>query len=170
MPQTPKEQAKAYVSELKAQGVSVQQETVSPLTLKPTQSEIDATKVGQMMYKWDAGKVPNSIFVSRDNYVLDGHHRWATAAAMAFDKPGAGIKIPVTRIMLGHAEALGTMHAFNKAHGIVSQPFGLREQDWTTRFHGLVIAARERMAAQPVRRLRCVALATPTTAVEQAQH
>lgn len=51
--------------------------------LKPTQGEFDAGKVQSMVQNVEDFK-DDIFFVSRDNKILDGHHRWA---ALKHDNP-----------------------------------------------------------------------------------
>lgn len=70
--------ALAYVDYLEARGVKVGGiETVPAASLKATQSELLGPEVGGMMANPDYDPAAQPIFISRDNYVLDGHHRWA---------------------------------------------------------------------------------------------
>ncbi|MEG1542967.1 MAG: hypothetical protein RR382_00385 [Tannerellaceae bacterium] len=53
-------------------------EFVKPRTLKPTQSDLNQAKVDRIARDWDsAGRTP--VLISRNNWILDGHHRVAAA-------------------------------------------------------------------------------------------
>lgn len=69
--------ADAFAKTLQSMGINVQSESVPAASLKASQAELVGPKVAGMMAAkgYDPGKEP--IFVSRDNYVIDGHHRWA---------------------------------------------------------------------------------------------
>ena len=76
MPQIKTAHRGALANFLKARGINWQNESVSPQSLKPTQREYSTEKVGK------ARKFANptrAILVSKDNYVLDGHHQWVAA-------------------------------------------------------------------------------------------
>lgn len=85
---------------LKKYGVDVEETTVPADQLKATQKELVGSKVASMAKALE--KDPNipalnePIYVSRDGYVIDGHHRWAaiTSAAIARGKP-ADMKVRV---------------------------------------------------------------------------
>lgn len=79
MPQFPKEAVEAFVKGLGEHGVKIEQMDVPVSELKATQNEINATKVLGMAEKMAAGGKlgGGDVFVSSDNFVLDGHHRWA---------------------------------------------------------------------------------------------
>lgn len=82
--------AKYLINDL---GYSVVEEKVPVATLKATQNELVGPKVASM---WVAIQDPNSdaareindgyIFISKDNYILDGHHRWAAVLGDAMRK------------------------------------------------------------------------------------
>lgn len=78
---------------LKNKRVKTARTTIPSDQLKATQSELVGSKVAGMAQA--LGRYPNNaainapIYVSRDGYVIDGHHRWAavTSAAIAAGKP-----------------------------------------------------------------------------------
>ena len=57
--------------------IKVERGTVPAARLKASQAELVGPKVALMMVdkNFDPGR--NPVFVSRDDYVIDGHHRWA---------------------------------------------------------------------------------------------
>lgn len=68
--------------------------------LKPTQGEINGGKVAGMMKAIEKNNLPpGRIFVSSDNYVIDGHHRWAAVVGEDYDDAkGGSLNIDVTKI------------------------------------------------------------------------
>ena len=69
---------KEFLAHLKKAGISASKpKRVRSDKLSATQQDMNGEKVGGMMVskKYDPSKEP--IFVSRDGYVVDGHHRWA---------------------------------------------------------------------------------------------
>lgn len=91
---------KMFRQMLKKKGIKVAQTSVPSDQLKATQSELVGSKVAGMAMALE--KDPNQsaitapIYVSRDGYVLDGHHRWAavTSAAIAAGQP-ANMKVNI---------------------------------------------------------------------------
>jgi len=73
MPQVKSEHRGAMVNFLNARGITSEQESVDPSTLKPTQAEFSPAKVE--MAKENRG-TDRAILVSSDNRVIDGHHQW----------------------------------------------------------------------------------------------
>lgn len=125
MPQIPKEHQEAFLNGLKEKGISITNEKVSPSKLLPTQNEIDAVRIGQKLKTYDKGdKTMRAIMVSKDNYVLDGHHRWAVQVIVDVDNPKLKVKIPVIRIGRAHDEALNLMLDYTKKNKISNRALG----------------------------------------------
>lgn len=81
MPQLPDDVIPKFLQQYQARGIKVTKQTRKVGELKATQREINADKAQGMAaaYKegsYDPSKKP--IIVSKDGYVLDGHHRWAS--------------------------------------------------------------------------------------------
>lgn len=131
MPQIPRQEQEKFLTSLKKDGITVTKENVAPSSLLPTQNEISANRVGAKLneYNSEKGKLLRPIMTSKDNYVLDGHHRWAVMAVVDVENPRLGVKMPILRIGQNHREALLTMSAFNKKHGIKSEALAARRQE-----------------------------------------
>lgn len=69
--------SKQFLEHLRGQKVKITEDKMPAAFLKASQREMVGAKVSGMMRNksYDPAKEP--IFVSRDNYVIDGHHRWA---------------------------------------------------------------------------------------------
>ena len=95
-------------------GIENKRETVKMNDLKPAQGEIRRTRVnnaakemntnGVVKIKQNNGsvKVAAPIIISQDNFIVDGHHRWAAA----HDKGLEDKDIPVIRILAPISEIL----------------------------------------------------------------
>lgn len=85
-----------FKKHLKRNGVTMLHKKVDASSLKATQSQLVGTKVAGMYEalkkdpKHEAIGAP--IFVSRDGYILDGHHRWAAHVALDL---ADGLDVPV---------------------------------------------------------------------------
>jgi len=128
MPQIPNSAKGEFLKELADKGVKAQDQEVDATSLRPTQREISGAKVTGMMAAIDSGKLDlNSerILVSKDGYVLDGHHRWAAAVGHDYEdgKPG-DVKIPVTVVDTTMKQLLPAANAFVDKVGIERVPFG----------------------------------------------
>jgi hypothetical protein len=76
---------------LKKLGKNIISKKIPAAQLQATQNELVTEKVVQMWWALEVGPcnkyysgIVAPIFVSQDNYVLDGHHRWAAVVANAF--------------------------------------------------------------------------------------
>jgi hypothetical protein len=67
----------AFISHLEGKKIEVKRTKVPAAELKATQTELIGAKVAGMMLAKDFDPSERPIFVSRDGYVIDGHHRWA---------------------------------------------------------------------------------------------
>lgn len=75
MPQIADEHVPEFLTWLRRQRVGIEKETIMVSSLKPTQRELNQTKVNGMLRASD-GVLGLPILVASDNYILDGHHRW----------------------------------------------------------------------------------------------
>jgi len=79
-PKSDKTIMQQMVDHLKSNGISTTRKKMAVGKLKATQSEIKAEKVFSMADAHLKGKFDNigdSVIVSKDGHILDGHHRWA---------------------------------------------------------------------------------------------
>ena len=79
--------------------------------LRPSQDEISRKRINGLIKDNILKKVNNPIIISGDNYIVDGHHRWAAFRLKKPEKPIPAIQIeaPVKDI-LGIAVAWGAKH------------------------------------------------------------
>lgn len=73
----------AFLRTLQESGVQVSSGSIPAGKLFATQREINTEKVAGILGAIASGKlslrkIASGLIVSKDNYVLDGHHRWAT--------------------------------------------------------------------------------------------
>ena len=62
------------------------------------------------------------ILVSKDNYIIDGHHRWAVLIASDLEDGGLGdVEMNVRVVDMEIGEALATVNAFADAAGIAKK-------------------------------------------------
>jgi SPP1 gp7 family putative phage head morphogenesis protein len=68
--------------------------------LKASQNELNGAKVGELAHiERTTGLDDARLFISRDNYILDGHHRWAAMVGVDFDDNHPGdIKLDIARV------------------------------------------------------------------------
>lgn len=128
MPQIPAERRDEFLGDLAKEGVKTTEEEIDPRTLKPIQKEVSGSRSGAiyMRYK-EEGAIPEQqrILISKDGFVIDGHHTWGAAVAFAFENDGA--KLPVYRIDMNASDALERATAWGDAAGIPKQGIDAKE-------------------------------------------
>jgi hypothetical protein len=128
MPQIPAERRDEFLGDLAKEGVKTTEEEIDPRTLKPIQKEVSGSRSGAiyMRYK-EEGAIPEQqrILISKDGFVIDGHHTWGAAVAFAFENDGA--KLPVYRIDMTAEDALSRATTWGDAAGIPKQGIDAKE-------------------------------------------
>ena len=84
---------KQFEQHLAKMGVRVTPKQVKASSLKASQRELIGTKIGAMMRNRDFDPAGEAIFVSRDGYVIDGHHRWAAQVGRDLEDGKLGDKM-----------------------------------------------------------------------------
>lgn len=119
MPQIPGKERDRFLAEIqKSDGITAEKEKIDPTTLKPIQKEISSARSGAIFEKFrEKGEIPKNerILISKDGFVVDGHHTWGAAVAFAFDNPGT--ELPVYRLSVNADEALAISRSWSKANG-----------------------------------------------------
>lgn len=69
----------AFLDDLAKSGVTSSDVTVLAGKLKASQAEMEGVKVAGMMLAKERDPKKQRITVSKDNYIVDGHHTWAAA-------------------------------------------------------------------------------------------
>lgn len=122
MPQIPAERRGEFLADLAKEGISVKEEAVDPKTLKPIQKEVSSSRSGAIYNNYrEAGAIPTEqrILISKDGYVIDGHHTWGAAVGFSFDNKDA--KLPVYRLSINAKDALAKSLEWSTAQGIEGQ-------------------------------------------------
>ena len=123
MPQIPSSERENFLADIeKDNGITHEKEKVDPTTLKPIQKEVSGSRAGAIYEKFaEKGAIPKGerILISKDGFVVDGHHTWAAAVAFSFDNPGT--ELPVYRLSVTAKEALQVSVDYAKANGYESK-------------------------------------------------
>ena len=123
MPQIPEKLRPEFEQYLKDSQITFQSEIVDPRSLTPSQSQLSLNgsflKIGEILAQTPVA----DLIVSKDNYVLDGHHRWAGAVLASFEDPS--VQLNVMRLNVDHNEALQTMYNFNHDYAVAGQAHGV---------------------------------------------
>lgn len=110
MPQIPDEHSEHFINVfIKKLGVKVRVKTVDPETLKPTQNEFSDKGIQKNMGRIGKGYAKPPIIVSKDNYIMDGHHRWAAHA-------NSKVKIKIRQVDMHSSELLEVMKRYSKVN------------------------------------------------------
>jgi hypothetical protein len=107
-------------------GYTITLESVPAATLKATQNELVGSKVASI---WYAMENPQSdaykkitdmpLFISADNYILDGHHRWAAAVAHGIGQDNLNnVRMKVERIHVPIDQLIHDANEFVRMFGI----------------------------------------------------
>ena len=117
--------SEGFIEALQAQGIALTDKRVPASHLRASQNQLDGPKVGGIAGAMKAGKVKDKpIFVTRDGYVIDGHHRWAAKVAQDTEDGNIGeIDMPVRELDMDIGQALDFANAFALSMGI--RPKGL---------------------------------------------
>ncbi len=108
---------------LDSMGVTVTERIVKASELKASQDNLDGVKVAGMSKAMSEGKIPDApIFVTRDGYILDGHHRWAAKVVTSLD--GDDVDMPVYVIDADIGYAIDLANGFTSMAGIKQKGLG----------------------------------------------
>lgn len=111
--------APAFIAHLKSLGIRTSRGEMAASALKASQAELIGSKVAGMMADktYDPAKEP--IFVSRDGYVIDGHHRWAAVVGRdAADGRLGQLKMNVIRVNAPISAVIKIANRWTKRFGI----------------------------------------------------
>jgi len=107
---------------LEEKGIKVLQTEVPADKLKATQKDLVGGKVVGMMGALEEDpKNPNitaPIYVSRDGFVIDGHHRWAAIVAYNAQHPDAQIPMKTTVLDMDIKDAIPMCNKFAEDMGV----------------------------------------------------
>ncbi len=91
--------------------------------------------MGGMMTSADYDPAKDSIFISSDNYVVDGHHRWAAVVGKdAEDGTLGDSKMKDVRVNAPISEVLHLANAWSEKFGI-AQAAGVKKQAKASGIH-----------------------------------
>lgn len=109
MPQIETKDLKHFFNYLKKNNVKSIQKTVDPKILKATQGHFHKEKIKNIMKSMEtSNEKPAPIVVSKDNYVMDGHHRWLAHA-------NAGKSIDIYHVNVPAKQLIDTMHDYPRS-------------------------------------------------------
>ena len=113
---------KQFTDYLERKNVEVRERTVKASSLSASQSQLVGPKVAALMDLGADELADERIFVSRDGYVIDGHHRWAASVGLdASDNQLGDVDIKVVEIDMPIAKVLKEANKFTRRIGIEPQ-------------------------------------------------
>ena len=123
----------AFIQELAKTGVSVREGTVTASRLKASQKELIGADVAGIMKAIEKGTMnEDAIFVSRDGYVIDGHHRWAAkVGADLADGDTGDVKMKVRVIDMDIRDVLNAANGFADKMGMPRRSGNAKEDSKT---------------------------------------
>ena len=114
-----------FIQHMEELGVKVERRQVLASTLRASQSELVGEKVAGMMTNPDFKPEDAPIFVSRDGYVIDGHHRWAAQVGRDLEDGNIGdLPLNVIVIDMDILEVLEEANKFVEEFGIPPKTAG----------------------------------------------
>lgn len=129
--------AAAFMTHLESLGIPTETSTIPAAKLRASQAELVGANVAQMMTDetFDPGKDP--IFVSRDDYVIDGHHRWAAVVGRdAADGTLGQSTMNIRRVDAPISEILLRANEWSKKFGIA--PKTAKKYAWVLKGRGAI--------------------------------
>ena len=121
---------------LKQKNIKVLQTEVPADKLKATQKDLVGEKVIGMMGALEKDpnhpKITAPIYVSRDGYVIDGHHRWAAIVAHNAKNPDNPIPMKSTVIDMDIKDAIPMANKFAEDMGIAAKKADVKDGELPT--------------------------------------
>ena len=121
MPQMNPEQTRDFIHHLEDKGYEVAKTHEYANRLRATQDELHGEKVARNMQKMidDPHERDVRLVVSKDDYILDGHHRWAAAIALDARNDRFNELMAVSRVNIGIVPLLREANRFTGGKGKV---------------------------------------------------
>lgn len=110
-----------FLKKLKEEGLQVETTEELAANLKASQNELNGEKVAGMTDAVLDGETlgDEPIFVSSDDYIVDGHHRWAAYVAADYeDGTAEDMKLPIHRVNMDIIELLASANRFAEEYGV----------------------------------------------------
>lgn len=121
--------AQAFMDDLAKRGVKTVEGEVKASSLRASQNQLIGADVAGIMGAIESGKMGESVlFVSKDGYVIDGHHRWAATVGLDYkDGDGEDFKMKVRVIDMPIMEVLAAAVKFSDDMGIPRRSGDVKE-------------------------------------------
>ena len=103
LPQIPTKEIANFVQFCQKSGIVVDAAKIGVMKLHPVQKHLNVDKVKKLLQQ----NINVPLMISDDNYILDGHHRWAASAVR-----NKSAKIPCIRFQCSIQELFDLGHSF----------------------------------------------------------
>jgi hypothetical protein len=138
----------AFREHLKSKGIGIKDGEVDASMLRATQSELQTSKVLGIAQAMREGKVGDArIFTTQDDYIVDGHHRWAAKVSNEF-VTGKKLTQPVATIQSDILTVLAYANEFALDMGIPQAGIGVPGRSAFGDDVGTFSAVQQRVAAE----------------------
>ena len=108
-----------FQKHLEDMGISVKSTEVPASNLKATQTDMKGTQIALMMIDPTFDPKSQEIWVTRDGYILDGHHRWAAGIGSDTKDGKLGdVKMKVKMIDASISEILPLANSWTQEIGL----------------------------------------------------
>lgn len=123
--------APEFIRYLEDHGIKVFHTKERSENLRATQNQLNGPKVAGIMDAMRSGqKIEGKAWISRDNYIVDGHHRWAAAVALdAEDGKLDNSKMDVDRVDASIPVVLAYAKQFTREMGMPQEDVRDREHN-----------------------------------------
>lgn len=119
--------SQAFLDMLTEKGIKTKRYKVDPTTLKATQNQLVGAKiamrVGDMQVNPNHKKFKMPYFISKDGYILDGHHGWASILAYCLIEK-KNVKMNVIEVDLKIRKLVALANDFTQEIGIAAKLAG----------------------------------------------
>jgi len=123
---------------LRRKGVKITDSSENAAYLKASQNELNGAKTAGIAGAIRAGKLADErIFVSKDNYIVDGHHRWSASVGVDSEDGVLGdVKMKVATIDMDIITLLDEANKFAKRWGIPQASVNAKNRNPTAKAEG----------------------------------
>lgn len=117
--------APAFIEHLRGRGVAVGADRELAANLRASQGELVGANVAGIANRMQSGDFGRDtpIFISRDDYIVDGHHRWAAIVGIDYADNEATLTMPVHRVDLPILDLLEAANLYVTGMGIPPKGF-----------------------------------------------
>lgn len=102
MPQIRSDDMKKFETFLRDQSISITDVKIEASKILPVQSEISKEKTEGMVFAHELGTfdvTKKPVLLSNDNYLMDGHHRWAASDELGLSMNGRMVDLPSDQLL-----------------------------------------------------------------------